>query len=623
LLVAALGLCACKDRRPAPRSQPHRPQDRPLTAAIRLADWKMRYPGQVGYVSVSVVHHRSGGDELRVLDVRRKRPRVYRPRGARRLAPLLGRGLYIIHRLDLGPRNVFGGYFGTYAREPSRAEAELEPGPDGLQALSLSYDNRERGFSGLYFHLFDTKAPPDERVYLDARRVPYLTFAIRGARGGERFLLRVADQHWERAGDSFTLGRLDKFLPRRRITTRWQHAWIPLDRVKRPVNRSELASVVLAVDGSHWGKVYLRDMALASAVGVKLPPPTRSLPPARRLRRGLWLWQTARVVASPAGVRSAADFCRRRGITDVFLQVPYSISRVDGRWSVAWKPRRLRPLLAALHRAGARVDALTGDPRMALKDQHGRPLAVARAVIAHNRKSPERERFDGLRFDIEPYLLPQFEGVHKQSILRQYRSLLQKAGALGRKAGLTLGADIPFWFDELNRYYEPTAELEGRPFSEHVLDAVDNISIMDYRTTAYGPDGVLAHAEGELEYATRQGKQVFIGLETVDLPDETQYEYATQRNHNGGSLLIVRPDGKGRARVTWDPVSGRPPGGAARVLRPFHKVPVRASRVTFARLGLPRMERIQRLTHRELVHSPAFAGFALHAYTSFRKLTLK
>jgi hypothetical protein len=51
------------------------------------------------------------------------------------------------------------------------------------------------------------------------------------------------------------------------------------------------------------------------------------------------------------------------------------------------------------------VEALDGAPEYSVRKNHRVPLAIVDAVIAFNRAGGPGERFDGVHFDNEPYLL--------------------------------------------------------------------------------------------------------------------------------------------------------------------------------------------------------------------------
>lgn len=261
-----------------------------------------------------------------------------------------------------------------------------------------------------------------------------------------------------------------------------------------------------------------------------------------------------------------------------------------------------------LRQAGIKVHALDGDPKYALTEYHGRIIALVRDIIKYNAEGPANERFDGVRYDNEPYLLPSFGGVQREAVLKQYLALLGQLKELTAGAKMELGADIPFWFDERNEYYEPTASVSGRPMSEMITDIVDNIGIMDYRTMAYGADGVIEQGISEIRYAAKKGKKVFIGLETVYLPDETLAEFTA--SGSGQNLSIEKLEGS-RARISYG-------GGKGRVLRQINSINVPASKLTFETKKPGDLKDVMQESASEFMQYPSFYGFAIHSYESYR-----
>ena len=75
---------------------------------------------------------------------------------------------------------------------------------------------------------------------------------------------------------------------------------------------------------------------------------------------------------------------------------------------------------------------------------------------------------------------------------------------------LQMGPAMAFWLDGID------VEHAGRskPASEHLQDIYDHVVLMDYRDHAEGPDGILSHASHELDYARKIGKRVMLGVET-------------------------------------------------------------------------------------------------------------
>ena len=589
---------------------------------IVLAAWGMSDVSEVGYLHFGVLHRRQG-DALAVYDVRHGTPVAQWPSEPLRSTPPLDGDVFLLGHFDRGNTNRLGGYFNGFARAPSMSAVSIARAPDDGPALAYSYDNAAGSFAGFWIHLFDFKRHPTERVFFDASPFTYLTFAIRGEQGGEDLALHIADRAWERREGSLLIGDLASFLPGGRVQATWQRAWVPRDKWPAGLNTRELASLVFLTNGEGRGRVFLKDIAFTTRRDAEIPTAGKGEEPGRSLRRALWLWETPAVTSGPDARRRLVQFCRTEGITDLFLQLPYEAERVAEGWTISWDRERLRPLIADLHAAGVTVHALDGDPRFSLPEWHGRVIATIQSITEYNRESPPTERFDGIRYDIEPYLLPGFGGVRQTQILRQYLSIVAASQALAAQAGLVYGVDIPAWFDERNEFFELVANVEGRPLSELIIDIVDNVGIMDYRTQAYGADGTIAHAQSELRYAEGLGKKVFLGLETSELPDETDFAFSSQGS--GGSRVVVEQIDDERARVSWiaeeawDRLSERPRTTTGTViLRESRATEVPSGKLSFAGYSRSEIEAVIEQTALELQQFESFYGFAIHSYESYR-----
>lgn len=589
---------------------------------ISLADWGLTDPSEIGYISLGILHKKEG-DDLRLYDMRKQKPVVREPSGSRGRTPSFEGDVFVVSSFREGNTNRLGGYFNGFATAPSQSAVTIGKAPEGRSALVFSYSKVLPAFAGFWIHLFDFKKHPAARVFFDASPFTYLTFSIRGERGGEELLLQIADRAWETQEDSLVVGDVASFLPDGKVKKKWQQGWIALKELPVGLNEKELASIVFLVKQDGQGRVFIKDLAFTKKRGVPIPQPEEVNIPARPFNKGMWLWETDKIVTNPVEQQRLLTFCKNEGITDLFLQIPYKAKEEKGQWKILWNPLLIRPLISQLHQAGVKIHALDGDPRFALREWHGRVIATLVSIIQYNRESPPQERFDGIRFDIEPYLLPSFGGIQKETILKQYLSLLVALQTLTRQADLAFGVDIPFWFDARNEFFEPTAEVGGRPVSELIIDIVDNVGIMDYRTQAYGADGVIAQGTQELRYAAKQGKEVFLGLETVELPDETLLAFGPA-SQSGSRILLERIEGK-KVRLHWIP-----DGQWERVQKdhlfssPFvvlgqtQATFVPSGKLTFANKDLQDLEEVMRQAESELRRFPSFSGFTIHSYESYR-----
>ena len=97
---------------------------------------------------------------------------------------------------------------------------------------------------------------------------------------------------------------------------------------------------------------------------------------------------------------------------------------------------------------------------------------------------------------------------------RQYLELSAEFMRMKAAAGssLLVGPAMPFWYDGIE-----DVEWKGqrRKLNEFVQDIYDYVAIMDYRNAAEGSDGIVSHAQDELDYADRVNKKVMIGVETL------------------------------------------------------------------------------------------------------------
>jgi hypothetical protein len=292
-------------------------------------------------------------------------------------------------------------------------------------------------------------------------------------------------------------------------------------------------------------------LALASAAATAAAP------------RAIWTWEpeSYAMLDSSAEADKVIAFLQSKKIETIYLYA----DAYQGRNIVANEPERYRQLIRKMHGQGMQVYALLGSwylhtERYVLPAHRVEALAMFQRVLDYNAKAAPEERFDGINLDIEPHLLDEWDEQNKLRLVHGFIDM--SAAMMERKARakqtLLVGPAIPFWFDNIR------LEWRGmrRPASEHLQDIYDYVALMDYRDRAGGPDGIISHAEDELNYAAKIGKKVVIGIETT--PNEIK-------------------------------------------------------KVSFNHLKEADMERELGLSEQAFQASPAFTGFVLHHYAGYRK----
>ncbi|UQZ86334.1 hypothetical protein SK3146_05627 [Paenibacillus konkukensis] len=264
--------------------------------------------------------------------------------------------------------------------------------------------------------------------------------------------------------------------------------------------------------------------------------------------RAMWIWEPEayRLLLNP-GSRAVLDAFAKDTSTfgsDPVTTLYLAVGPMADMDILADDPGKLRNFIAWAHGRGYQVYACisggTTPPYMgAYTIYHDKAVREMEKVLNYNIASSRSERFDGVNADIEPYISPDFKDDYP-SLQLQYLEMLQKMIDRRNASGLNLpfGPAIPKWFDS-------SAQAEGivwngsaKWLSQHVQDMTDYISIMDYRDTADGSAGIIAGAQGEIDYADGIGKphSVVIGVETLDIANSGDPEAITFREEGRAAM---------------------------------------------------------------------------------------
>ena len=225
--------------------------------------------------------------------------------------------------------------------------------------------------------------------------------------------------------------------------------------------------------------------------------------------RSTWVWR-----AQEWQDRSAElfAFSASHKIKVLFITVPVADGQVsDGR--------RLAAFIQEAAKRRIAVWTVDGDPRMVLPDEQGAAIARARAYATYNATAEPQARLQGMQFDVEPYLLPEY-ATAPQDWDRRYLDLVAALHAAA--SGLELEVVVPFWWGDR------TELLEG------LAPHVNSLSVMDYRTD---PQEVYRFAVPFLDWGARHAKRIRIALEAGPVETETSWHYTKAP---GGELWLRR-----------------------------------------------------------------------------------
>ncbi len=513
-------------------------------------------------------------------------------------------GCFLLAPFEYTMKNRLGGG----SRVVGRSWTDLVTvGPDTTShALRFEFDDGPT-HQQVELSLYDADPVGDTVYYLDGRQFEVFDLRVRGTGNGS-VSATLVDAHGRRADVG------DITLSDASIADEWRS--VRLTAEVEGIHRHHLARLELRSHGS--GTLEIDDISLCGADSV----PRRMRPRREDTTNSLWVWHTSDLLAGGnTAVNELVDLAQRAAVSRIYLQVPSGFDEVD-----TW--RALQAAAAQLAAAGISLFALDGAPEYALPSEHDDLLETVAEVIEYNDSVPIEARFVGMHLDVEPYLLDDWSAA-REKVVDGYLSMLDAVRARTAEAGLALDVAVPFWFDSVPVHRPRGDRIERLSLTDEVLARVDSIAVMDYRTETDGSNGLLALGAGELAAAAEQDRDVWIGLETTWLPDQTFIRFRGEARAGLPEFaeqdwwVVATPDTLWAVRGdSLAELGDRLQNVDITEIRhwPAHAVEVPASRQTFYDLGFEALLDTMRETAAQLEGHPAFAGIALHYDRPLRRL---
>ena len=202
----------------------------------------------------------------------------------------------------------------------------------------------------------------------------------------------------------------------------------------------------------------------------------------------VWLWNTSTDLANPVSV---VQFCQTHGLNQVYLQINADVPSAT-----------YSAFILDAHQAGIGVTALDGNPSWALAADQSTLLSRIQWVAQYNASVPAVSQFHAIQFDIEPYLLSQWN-TNNASVIAQWTTNITTAVQAAHGAGLQLMVTVPFWLDQ---FQAPN----GQPLGLWMSEATDATVVMAYRSSG---STVLAVAAQALADGSAAHRPVIIGVD--------------------------------------------------------------------------------------------------------------
>ncbi|MDR0267557.1 hypothetical protein [Paenibacillus sp.] len=157
--------------------------------------------------------------------------------------------------------------------------------------------------------------------------------------------------------------------------------------------------------------------------------------------------------------------------------------------------------------AGIEVHAMGGNPSWALQETREKMMTLVKYVKDYNLAVKGDERFHGIHLDIEPYLLPEWNADPERVISNWISNIDAFVTELKKGSQLQASMDLAVWLDK----YKVPGEIIS--VSKWMIDRMDHVSLMAFRNTANGSNGIVDVSKEEIAFADELGKLILISVE--------------------------------------------------------------------------------------------------------------
>ncbi|MBY0600464.1 hypothetical protein [Bacillus bingmayongensis] len=246
--------------------------------------------------------------------------------------------------------------------------------------------------------------------------------------------------------------------------------------------------------------------------GLMSASPTLAKTPSGK-DKAMYVWNAEDVINTADGRTHLINFALQKGINVIYV--------MTGNYLVT-NPYKYEMLNLEAGKQSIKVYALDGEPSWG--ENPGVALSRMQNIYDYNNRVTSDKKFDGIQFDIEPYLLTQWKDtIARGNIIKNYLNLIKN---LNEKANLQtpkipFAVAIPFWWDGTD-YANITYDGISKKLAYHVIDAVgEGVVIMAYRDVAdpLGNNSIVGVSKDEVNYAQSVGKHCIIAIETKPLTE--------------------------------------------------------------------------------------------------------
>ncbi|MNS05673.1 hypothetical protein D3C72_370790 [compost metagenome] len=211
--------------------------------------------------------------------------------------------------------------------------------------------------------------------------------------------------------------------------------------------------------------------------------------------RATYIWEAGDAVNRPDELLA---FAKSKNINVLYLHI-----------NTDYKFTAYRPFMKRAWNAGIEVHALGGNGSLAFTENRPQITKLINYVKDYNRQAEPEERFFGIHYDIEPWVLPQWYSATDRVISEWTGNMNYFIGEVKKDSKLQTSVDLAAWVD---RYL--VKNDGGISISKWFIQKMDHVTIMDFRNYASGTGGIADMAKEELAFGNELGKPIILAVET-------------------------------------------------------------------------------------------------------------
>ncbi|OPH53507.1 hypothetical protein BC351_06480 [Paenibacillus ferrarius] len=217
-----------------------------------------------------------------------------------------------------------------------------------------------------------------------------------------------------------------------------------------------------------------------------------------------WLWDTSEIVSDQDSI---INNLVNNNIKVLLLQIDTTLEQ-----------KYYKEFISKATANGISVHALDGAPGWVANNGVTLQQNFLKWLINYQEFAPSNEKFRGIHLDVEPYEHEQYED-NTNKFLEEYQSMMMTFRNQANQLELEFGIDIPFWFYGV----QYNTKYGSGNIAEWLCKYVEFISIMAYRDSASGTDGIMGISAAEMKLFEKYNVKGTIAVETGRLADEYQY----------------------------------------------------------------------------------------------------